>query len=447
MAQAVVAIEGVVAIEWPASCAYRKVDGVASFLEQREFDSRIFHGCVCGLVSRCNAPLGTPIEKPWRCSSNNFVVLNHLNLRCSGDHPCNECQGRDCKMSEEYTPRIIDAIRKGFSACCSVYSSSGSSFVCADMVVPSCPMETPHDTRDYIVRGEMVDIIVDSDNSPYGRIEIVQYFDEHVEYIEGISMFSCSLPTSFHVALFAPAIVRCSIPAASSSNPPHARYWSAMAFPSDQRVNMALAESPAVDAAAVAKRGASARAKAVLAAVARNQAKAARGKSVPATVVAKSKPSQEYIPELTGRAVGPVEPSSVWTAPPPAGGNAGVWTLPEGEEPAQTAGASNVQDDAGTASIGAVSGAGSVQDAAGAPAGVNVPPTNPRWSADAIRRQALARAAATSAAGAPTPPSGVIIEGPAEEGRQRIEKPRKAGRRSQPVGGGQASGSGGPMNI
>jgi hypothetical protein len=30
--QAVIAIKGVVAIEWPASCAYWKVDGVASFL-------------------------------------------------------------------------------------------------------------------------------------------------------------------------------------------------------------------------------------------------------------------------------------------------------------------------------------------------------------------------------------------------------------------------------
>jgi hypothetical protein len=252
MAQAVIAIKGVVAIEWPASRTYWKVDGVVSFLERHEFGSSIFHGCACGLVSRFIAPLGTPIKKPWRCSSNNPVMLNYLNLRCSGDHPRNECQGRDCEMSEDYTPQIIDAIHKGFSACYSVYSSSESSFACANVIVPSCPVGTLHGTRDHIVDRGIVDIIVDNDSSSYGRIESVQYVDEHVEYIEGISMFSCSLPISFHVALFAPASVRRSIPAASSSNPPHARYWSTMASPSDQHMGKALAESPAVDAAAVA---------------------------------------------------------------------------------------------------------------------------------------------------------------------------------------------------
>jgi hypothetical protein len=101
-------------------------------------------------------------------------MLNYINLRCVGDHPRNECQGRGCEISEDDTPQKIDAIHKGFSACCSVYSLSGSSFVCANMIVSSCPMGTPHDTRDHIVDGEMVDVIVDDDSSPHARVESVQ---------------------------------------------------------------------------------------------------------------------------------------------------------------------------------------------------------------------------------------------------------------------------------
>jgi hypothetical protein len=98
VAQAVIAIKGVVAIEWPASFTCWKVDEVAPFLERHEFDSSIFHDCACGLVSRFNAPLGTPIKKPWRCFSNSPVMLTYLNQRCRGNHSHNECQGRDCKM-------------------------------------------------------------------------------------------------------------------------------------------------------------------------------------------------------------------------------------------------------------------------------------------------------------------------------------------------------------
>jgi hypothetical protein len=206
-------------------------------------------------------------------------------------------------------------------------------------------------------------------------------------------------------------------------------------------VNKALAESPAANAAAEAQRGASARAKAALAATAKSQAKAHRGKNGPATVVARPKPSQEYIPECG--AVGPVGPSSVWTAPPPVGGNAGIWTLPEGEEPAQTVDASIFQDEAGSASIGAMTGAGDVQDATGAPGGDEIPPTNPGWSAETILRQNLTRAAMTRAAGAPPRPSGVIMKGPAGKGRQRLE----VGRRGQPEVRGKASGSSEPMSI
>jgi hypothetical protein len=91
------------------------------------------------------------------------------------------------------------------------------------MIVSGCPRETPCDTHDHIVDGEMVDVTVSKESSPYARDESVRYVDEHVEYIGGISMFSRSLPTSVQVARFAPAIVRRSTPApAPAVLPTHA---------------------------------------------------------------------------------------------------------------------------------------------------------------------------------------------------------------------------------
>jgi hypothetical protein len=110
-------------------------------------------------------------------------MLTYLDQRCCGDHPHNECPGRDCKVSEDYTSPVIDTIHKGFSVCCSV---------------------------DHVW-------------STHDLVESVQYVDEHVEYVENISTLSYSLPISTLAALFDPAIVCCSTPTTTQptqSTPP-----------------------------------------------------------------------------------------------------------------------------------------------------------------------------------------------------------------------------------
>jgi hypothetical protein len=58
------------------------------------------------------------MKKHWRSSSNDPIMLSLLNKKCQGGHCHAECRGRDCKVSEDYTPAIIDAIHAGFLQSC-----------------------------------------------------------------------------------------------------------------------------------------------------------------------------------------------------------------------------------------------------------------------------------------------------------------------------------------
>jgi hypothetical protein len=78
-----------VVVEW--CCGHDSMLGQASTYSR---------GC---RVIRCNAPAGAPIEKPWRCSSNNPKMLAYLRRRCAGDRYRNECQGGDWSFGRLYS--------------------------------------------------------------------------------------------------------------------------------------------------------------------------------------------------------------------------------------------------------------------------------------------------------------------------------------------------------
>jgi hypothetical protein len=118
MARAVMDICGKVVIEWPGRCKYWTETQVVEFVKKHNFVQTIFHGCAYGLVTKYNLPLGQAMKKPWRSSSNDPVMLSFLKKKCQGGHDHAECRGRDGKVSEDYTPAVIDAIRAGFRLCC-----------------------------------------------------------------------------------------------------------------------------------------------------------------------------------------------------------------------------------------------------------------------------------------------------------------------------------------
>jgi hypothetical protein len=313
-------------------------------------------------------------------------------------------------------------------------------------------MVPQHVVRDLPHDREVCDTIIDPVHRSRDLSTSEYCIDERVDYVGNISTFPCSLPTRVHVAFYAPAIVcrsstaacACapaivcrSITAAVASETLNARYWIAMASSDQQRFNKATI-------AAVAKRAASqARSKAAILSAAESRAKAARGKSGPPLVVAKPRAQREFNPELSGGAAGSVEPSASWTGPmvpeaEPLGGAIGVWGGDEDDPMSDATQPSEARLAELLAWIAALPrtqrGArpGSVHDAAGVPGGVQVDETAqrpPRWSAETIRRQDLARAA-----GAASRPSDVTIEGPAEEGRQSIQPAGKAGRFRKPSG-------------
>jgi hypothetical protein len=118
MARAVMDVGRKVVIEWPERCKYWTDISVMRFVKQRSFVDSIFHGCACGLVAKHNMPIGQPMKKPWRSSSNDPIRLSFLNRKCQGGRDRAECRGRDCKASGDYTPAVIDAIHSDFLRSC-----------------------------------------------------------------------------------------------------------------------------------------------------------------------------------------------------------------------------------------------------------------------------------------------------------------------------------------
>jgi hypothetical protein len=107
-ATAVMKIDGVVDIEWPDRCKYWWEVRVVNFLRKHKLTKITFHGCAYGLKTTYNIPIGQPLKKPWRCSSNNIEMLTYLNEQCPGDHLHAVCRRKDCKVSEDYTEEVAE---------------------------------------------------------------------------------------------------------------------------------------------------------------------------------------------------------------------------------------------------------------------------------------------------------------------------------------------------
>jgi hypothetical protein len=78
MAKAFVDFGVEVVIEWPERCKYWTDISVVEFVRQHSFVDTTFHGCAYGLVANHNLPIGRPMKKPWRSSSNDPIMLSIL---------------------------------------------------------------------------------------------------------------------------------------------------------------------------------------------------------------------------------------------------------------------------------------------------------------------------------------------------------------------------------
>ena len=69
-----------IAIEWPRSCAYWKLDCVKLLLRQCGLQAVKVDGCAFAMVD----PGGAPVLKPWTIATNDAVLAQSLACRCPG---------------------------------------------------------------------------------------------------------------------------------------------------------------------------------------------------------------------------------------------------------------------------------------------------------------------------------------------------------------------------
>ena len=108
LANAVTETGGTWSFEWPTSATGWKLPELRgkgnSFDDIDNMQKAHFHGCRLGLTSVVD---GAPIKKPWTVLTTNHALASDLGeqtCQCKTKHV--QCQDRDTKRSENYTPAM-----------------------------------------------------------------------------------------------------------------------------------------------------------------------------------------------------------------------------------------------------------------------------------------------------------------------------------------------------
>ena len=104
-----------VAIEWPQSCAYWEWDSIKDFITEYVLHAYIVDACMYDMWS-VKAWEDTRLQKTFRISTNSACIGAHLSRRCDGSHTHMRVEGKDTKLSEDYTPSFAQALHVGWVA-------------------------------------------------------------------------------------------------------------------------------------------------------------------------------------------------------------------------------------------------------------------------------------------------------------------------------------------
>ena len=164
-----------ITMEWPRNCAYWRRPKVLKFCLKFGLADVTFDGCRFGVAARS----GLLLKKPWRlCSNDHFVLTNFQDKHCTGDHEHGECRGVDCKLSENYSWRMVRLVHRSFRQSASNLDKS-------------------HEFQIFTSASCMVDYFACAcvDCNAWSRSDgMFDYFyDADVEYIRG-SQASCFAP-------------------------------------------------------------------------------------------------------------------------------------------------------------------------------------------------------------------------------------------------------------
>ena len=70
---------------------------------------------------------GKPILKPWRLATNCPNLINKFrNLKCKGHKEHRPCEGRDIKITQEYTDKFVQLVHEGWHEYCTMPSPAAA---------------------------------------------------------------------------------------------------------------------------------------------------------------------------------------------------------------------------------------------------------------------------------------------------------------------------------
>ena len=114
LANAVADRHGDIGLEWPKGCKYWKLPKVRAFLARHNCLDAVFHGCMFNLHSV--AHVDKRILKPWRNSTTSHALYSVFYGRLRDkSHERAPYQGKDTKITEQYTHEMVKTLRVSWS--------------------------------------------------------------------------------------------------------------------------------------------------------------------------------------------------------------------------------------------------------------------------------------------------------------------------------------------
>ena len=108
---AVLASGGIVAIEWPTSCAYWRFKQVKDYIKRNHLHKVKVHGCAFDMRNST----GGIVYKPWTIASSSKTFHDAFEpYRCSRDHEHAVLEGKETTKSSKYPIKFAKLVHKSF---------------------------------------------------------------------------------------------------------------------------------------------------------------------------------------------------------------------------------------------------------------------------------------------------------------------------------------------
>ena len=109
---AVLASGGIVAIEWPSSCAYWRFQQVKDYIKNNHLHKVKVLGCAFDMRNS----KGGIVYKPWTIATSSIIMHEaFVPYRCSRDHEHAVLEGKETTKSSKYPVNVARLVHKSFT--------------------------------------------------------------------------------------------------------------------------------------------------------------------------------------------------------------------------------------------------------------------------------------------------------------------------------------------